>query len=239
MEISRSFPRLELIGGDKPVELPVFESKENNCRYYQTPDGDWFPSITTVLKAQDKPALEAWKKRLGEEEANAVAARSGRIGHKLHGAAEAYLTGKPISFKGMMPDDAWRIKKLIKFLDQIEAVILTESSVYQPLKRVAGRLDLWAMWQGESCLIDFKTSLRPKKNFTDHYFQQGTFYGTALGYLYPLMPPITKIVIVNLPLEDDVQVLTSDPFKWLESLDKAIDVFYERIPNPSDLPQKV
>lgn len=233
--LRRDVPRLPLIG-TVPADLPVFQSTDGN-RYYQTPAGNWYPSITTVLKAGDKPALEKWKAKLGPVESEAIAARSGRIGAKLHEMAEQYLLGNPITLKGMMPDDAWRFKKLVKFLDSIESVILTESTVYHPSKKVAGRLDVWAMWKGESCLIDFKTSLRPKnEKYTDHYYQQGTFYSSSLGYLYPLMPPVTKIVIVNLPLEDDMQILESDPFKWLPSLDTAIKTFYDRVPTPTDLP---
>jgi hypothetical protein len=237
----RVIPRMKLIG-DAPKELPVFQSEENGCRYYQTPHGEWFPSITTVLKAGDKPDLERWKKwvdgRDGEGTADAIAARSGRIGNKVHQLAEDYLTGKPINIRKLMPDDAWRFKKLLKFLEQIENVMLTETAVYHPVKRVAGRLDLWATFKNESTLIDFKTSRKQKKNHTDHYFQQGTFYSAALGYMYPLMPPITKIIIVNLPLEEDMQILESDPFKWQSSLDEAITTFYDRVPNPSDLPKK-
>ena len=39
-------------------------------RTYTTPDGNNYPSITTVLSILSREAIQAWRARVGEEEAN-------------------------------------------------------------------------------------------------------------------------------------------------------------------------
>ena len=52
-------------------------------RVYHTPSGS-YPSITTVLKIINEEAIEAWKKRVGLEEANRVGNRAARRGTLVH-----------------------------------------------------------------------------------------------------------------------------------------------------------
>ena len=45
----------------------------NDCRYYTTPTGEKYPSVTTVIgKYSDKRGLYEWRKRVGEAEANRI-----------------------------------------------------------------------------------------------------------------------------------------------------------------------
>ena len=39
-------------------------------RIYVTPNGDSYPSITSILGSQPKPSLDAWRERVGKEEAD-------------------------------------------------------------------------------------------------------------------------------------------------------------------------
>ena len=58
------------------LELPKLVRIDGEKRHYQTPTGEKYPSVTTVISAMsDKSALIAWRKRVGEEEANRVSGR--------------------------------------------------------------------------------------------------------------------------------------------------------------------
>ena len=46
---------------------------ENGKRLYVTPDGEKYPSVTTVLSIRNKQGLHEWRKRVGEDVANYVA----------------------------------------------------------------------------------------------------------------------------------------------------------------------
>jgi len=50
-------------------EIPDRVEKDGK-RYYLTPDGNYYPSITSILSQQENLGLEAWKERVGEKEAN-------------------------------------------------------------------------------------------------------------------------------------------------------------------------
>jgi hypothetical protein len=45
-------------------------------RVYTTPDGNKFPSITTVLSILSEEGIAKWRARVGEEEANRVSLKS-------------------------------------------------------------------------------------------------------------------------------------------------------------------
>ena len=44
----------------------------NGKRNYVTPSGELYPSITTVRGEFSKAAIQAWRERVGEEEANKI-----------------------------------------------------------------------------------------------------------------------------------------------------------------------
>ena len=53
------------------IELPTLIRHDGESRYYETPTGQKYPSVTTVLdKTSDKSFLHAWRARIGEEKAN-------------------------------------------------------------------------------------------------------------------------------------------------------------------------
>ena len=82
------FVKLESLAFDLSAETST------SGRVYATPTGEKYPSITTVLSSFNKKALFEWRKRVGEEEANRIAAKASRRGTKLHTVCENYLLGE-------------------------------------------------------------------------------------------------------------------------------------------------
>lgn len=60
-------------------------------RLYLTPDGNEYPSVTTVIGATSKKSILQWRKRVGEAEANRISSRAARRGTDLHLMNEDYL----------------------------------------------------------------------------------------------------------------------------------------------------
>ena len=54
----------------------------STSRMYETPDGNLYPSVTTILAHKNKPFINAWRKRVGAKEADKISRQS---------AAKAYL----------------------------------------------------------------------------------------------------------------------------------------------------
>lgn len=55
------------------------ENKDDR-RFYITPDGAAYPSITTVLKLLSHKSIMEWRKRVGNDVANAISAKASRRG---------------------------------------------------------------------------------------------------------------------------------------------------------------
>ena len=53
-------------------------------RTYVTPDGSRYPSITTVLSILNEESLAAWRKRVGDAEANKIGNRAAARGTQVH-----------------------------------------------------------------------------------------------------------------------------------------------------------
>ncbi|RMH20145.1 MAG: hypothetical protein D6698_04730, partial [Gammaproteobacteria bacterium] len=83
-------PKLALLD---PIDLDN-EIVEGFGRIYVAPDGTILPSVTTILGSFPKPALERWRERLGEEEANRQSKYATDIGTFMHDTLEHWIQGK-------------------------------------------------------------------------------------------------------------------------------------------------
>ena len=94
-------------------EVPkLTQLNEDGVRHYVTPEGNKYPSITTVLSEYSRQGIMEWRKRVGNEEANRVSGKASTRGTKLHKACESYLdnmigSGRGLSFSnGPFSNDA-------------------------------------------------------------------------------------------------------------------------------------
>ena len=90
------------------VELqPITATNNDGVRLYATPEGNKYPSITTVLSVRNKKGLMEWRKRVGREVANHVARTAANRGTKVHHMCEDYLNNMEFNF----PNDWARHKR--------------------------------------------------------------------------------------------------------------------------------
>lgn len=137
-------------------------------RFYETPEGKFYPSITTVLggtmpeeKAQ---ALKKWQMSLGMDVAQKKTKDAADRGTAVHLLAERYLKKEPLQQPGdtFSQSDINAFNALKLKLNKIEEVWAQEVALYSDLLGVAGRTDLIGIYKGRPCIIDFKTSSRIK-----------------------------------------------------------------------------
>ena len=82
------------------MDRPLYQPQElqtvslNGKRHYCTPNGEKYVSITTLLGHFTAKSIAAWRKRVGETEANRISTESSNNGTKLHSSLELYLDGK-------------------------------------------------------------------------------------------------------------------------------------------------
>ena len=154
-----------------------------------------YPSITTVLGATtDKSGLYAWRKRVGEEEAQRVSNMATRRGTSMHKLCEQYLLNEKIDDDNI--DGNMMFKSITPLLNKIDNVRCLEAAVYSHKLKVAGTVDCIAEYDGKLTIIDFKTANKPKKTeYIENYFKQGCFYFWAYYEITGEMPEQIAILI--------------------------------------------
>lgn len=196
-------------------------------RVYQTPTGKAYPSVTSVTGLHGKEAFFEWRKRVGEEEANRIAARAANRGTRVHTLCEDYLLNKDPEISMF---DVEAFKSLRPELDKINNIHCLETKLYSDYLEVAGTVDCIAEYNGKMSIIDFKTSKRLKDRDDIHgYFMQTAAYAVMFEERTGI--PVSKLVILMAVDDHD------KPAIFIEKRDHWIDKFidlrkeYKRIKN--------
>lgn len=185
-------------------------------RLYQTPTGRAYPSVTSILGILGKAEILEWRKRVGEEEANRVAARAARRGTAIHTLCEHYLLNKEVN---PGPFDLETFKSITPYLDKIDNIHCLETQLYSNFLQVAGTVDCIAEYEGKLSVIDFKTSKRIKSRDDIHgYFMQTSAYAVMFEERTGI--PVGHLVII-MSVDDD------QPLIFKEKRDDWINRFIE------------
>ena len=75
--------------GYESVSLPT--ETINGKRYYRTPDGKHYPSVTTVTGMLNAKWIKKWRKSVGEEKANKISRKAAMRGTRYHQLQEDFL----------------------------------------------------------------------------------------------------------------------------------------------------
>ena len=209
----------------QPVdELPkLLKENIDGKRYYISPTGEKYPSITTVLSKNNNEGIIAWRKKVGEAKANHIASEAARRGTAVHKLIEDYLNNEELSdTSGVLPLALFTVMK--EELDKIDNIQIQEGSMYSDKYKVAGQVDCIAEYDGKLCVIDFKTSTREKKEeWVENYFIQGTAYAEMYEERYG--KSIDDILILVVTEQGLNQVFHKKKQDYIPKLIEAIDNF--------------
>jgi len=213
----------------KPIEMnaQMVEGK----RLYSTPDGKFYPSITTVIgnNAKKQAGLAKWRARVGKEKAAAISSRSASRGTSYHSIVEDYLNNRlHIDEYKKTPLPVVMFEHSKKVLDRISNIYLQEAALYSDNLEVAGRVDCIADFDGVLSIIDFKTSAEPKKEYYLYdYFVQETAYACCLQELYGIT--VKQLVTIVACENGETQVVIKPPKKeYLLKLIQYIDEYQNK-----------
>jgi len=181
-------------------------------RVYQTPSGRAYPSVTAVTGLHGKDAIMAWRKRVGEEEANRVSRRATSRGTRVHSLCEDYISNKPVT-ADLFDQEAWQ--SLVPELDKINNIHCLETQLYSDHLEVAGTVDCIAEYNGKVSVIDFKTSKRVKKKSDIHsYFMQTSAYAVMFEERTGI--PVSRLVILmTVDDEPEASVFVEKRDDWI------------------------
>ena len=202
-------------------------------RWYTTPDGNEYPSVTTVLGHAEKPWLENWRKMLGDKKADRETARASERGTAVHEMAEHYLKNAENPTKGYRADHAKLFNQFKMRLNKIDNILAQEVNLYSDMLRIAGTVDCIADYEGVLSVIDFKTSTNNKtEDMVQDYFLQCTAYSIAFMEMYDIViDDIVILVAVEKGMMPMVYKRKIDEF--VQPLSQRINTFYEDVVSKS------
>lgn len=195
---------------------------EDGTRYYVTPEGAKYPSITTVLSAYNQKAIFEWRQRVGEEEANKISRQASSRGTRIHSLCEDYLNNKVPEFK--TPLDQEMFDRFKPVLHRIDNIRLQEVRMYSDHLRIAGTVDCIGEFDGKLSVIDFKTARRPKsKDDIENYFMQASGYAIMFEERFGI--PVSRTVIAIAVEDEDPQVFIEKRDNYVEGLIRYRDLY--------------
>ena len=184
-------------------------------RYYVTPSGGNYPSVTTVISgnAKKQAGLAKWRARVGKEKAQAVSNRAAGRGTRYHKLVEDYLNNELDNTKYKDQPLPWIMFNSSRdILNRINNIYLQEAALYSDHLQIAGRVDCIAEYEGELAIIYFKTSAEPKKEeYLYDYYVQECAYACMLQERYKL--GVKKLVTIVSCENGDTQVSVVPPKK--------------------------
>jgi hypothetical protein len=202
-----------------PIEFDDLQTVTlDGKRFYLTPDGNRYPSVTTVTGLYGKQAILEWRQRVGEAEANRISTQASSRGTRMHTLCEKYLLGE--DFGKVMPDALAMFNKIKPILDEnITDIYGIETPLYSDHLRVAGRVDCIARFAGKRAIVDFKTSSKPKKEeWITNYFMQCAAYAVMFEERTGISIPKLAVVIA---------VADNEPQLFVKNRDDYIGMFLD------------
>jgi hypothetical protein len=207
------------------LDLPVLERElVDGVRYYKLPSGNKkLVSITSVISHYKKDFFNAWRKRVGAEEADKITKRATSRGTDMHTLVEYHLLNKELPSVQPISEHLFKIAK--PTLERINNIHALEGALYSEVLGIAGTCDCIAEFDGELSIIDFKSSKQPKpRDWIDGYFVQCAAYAAML---YELTGLVVKKFVIIMSCEDGDCVVYEerDKKKYLKLLTEYIRKF--------------
>jgi len=212
------------------INLPEIKATTTDgVRLYETPEGKFYPSITTVLSVRNKKGLFEWRKRVGEDVANYVARKAANRGTAVHHMCEDYLNN---DF-----DEEKHKKKFLPYvlfnqlkessLQKIDNIYAQECGLYSDKYKVAGRVDCIAEYDGKLSIIDFKTSSKERSDeWNESYYIQASAYAEMFEERTGIA--IDQVAILVVTEDGIVQEFVKNKTEYLPLLSDAIKDWEEK-----------
>ena len=204
--------------GYESVSLPT--ETINGKRYYRTPDGKHYPSVTTVTGMLNAKWIKKWRKSVGEEKANKISRKAAMRGTRYHQLQEDFLNNilTEERLKEATPLDLMMFNQTKELTSKLGDIYMLEGSMFSNELEMAGRVDCIAEFAGKVSVIDFKTSTKHKSpSKIKNYFMQETAYAKMFEEMYDI--PINRIVtIIAVEETGQSQLFVEEPGKWVDQL---------------------
>ena len=211
-----------------PINFKQSELIErDNAHFYQTPTGEIYPSITTILhetmSMEKKESLQNWKDQ--EIAADYITQEAAIIGTETHKLIENYIN-EIRQTEDIRLLSVAHFNNLIPFLQKINAVHGTELRLYSNTMKLAGTSDCIATYDGELSIIDYKTKRSNQREewMTDHFIQ-GTAYAQMFKELTGI--EVKQIVILVSSEKNSRMEFVKNTEDYKDLLTQRLNQYYD------------
>jgi len=205
-----------------PTTVDLSTVSVRGQRWYVTPEGIRYPSVTTVLSSEPKSAIIAWKESMGAVKADKETKRCADRGTAVHDMLEKYVNNDPDYINGHTTQNVKLFNRTKLALKKVDNVRIQEVALYSNMLKLAGRVDCVAEHNGILSIIDFKTSTKFKPlELVGDYMLQCTAY--AIMYNEMFGTAIDNIVII-IGVEKEIV-----PTVYTDKIDAHIEPLLKRI----------
>lgn len=136
-----------------------------DARFYRTEEGDFVPSVTTLLEAYPKDAaFYQWLKNNGQD-SDELRDKAAERGSNVHAMTEAYDNGQEVTLLTEDGRPGWKISEWAMFERYVEfsqrfrpTIHMTEQNYVSADLGFAGTIDRVMTIEGKRLLVDIKTS---------------------------------------------------------------------------------
>lgn len=207
--------------------LQAYQTEIDGIRYYKTPQGLLYPSITTVLsKTSDMTGLDQWRERIGSGLAEQIMKEAQINGTMTHKLCEDYLNNKE-SVGDFFDLPKSHFEKLKPYLHKMNNIRGIELPLYSDELKIAGTCDCIAEYNGNLSIIDFKTS---RSRLVEHYDKVQKYFIQATAYSLMWKERtgmnIDQIVIIGSEETGDIAEFIKIPFDFKDKLIEIIQKFH-------------
>lgn len=220
------------------LNIPDLETIEGDIRYYKVDETLHLPSMTSLLSLLDDGGVDAWRKRVGEEEAEKVVKAAVARGNNLHDLSERYLQNQ-LTRKDVDGPASVLFNRTRPLLNQLGPIVAIEAALYSKTHRYAGRVDCIAFHEKHLCIvdhknsrrqIDFKKSYARKKLFS--YMVQTCGYARAFSEMFPHLPKPSHGVLIF----GNFETMNARLYKYeLAPFEKELDIIIDSFHNGGDI----
>jgi len=162
----------------------------NNARHYDIGTSK-LPSVTTILSAtqseEKRASLEAWRQRMGTENATRIVDQAATRGTAMHTIIEKFLQGQGYLDLTEVGQNAQTMAQQIiekGLKNRLQEFWGLEVTLYYP-GLYAGATDVVGVYDGSESIVDFKQSNKPKKKeWIEDYKLQLAAYAMAHNEVY-------------------------------------------------------
>lgn len=186
-----------------------------------------YPGVTKVLSAtKDNTGLDAWRARVGNEEADRIVRESQAIGTSLDKMFNESLLSDTFE-ESLYKDEPgftlyWQLKP---YLARVKPVAV-QMKVWSDHMKMMGYLDCLGLYDDTLTLIDCKNSKREKKEeYLEDYYLQCTAYSMML---YEMLGIKIKQMALFIARRDSPfpQIVVRDIKPWVPEVLNRVKTYY-------------